>query len=70
VTVPLLVIGMVFASFAGVMAFLIAYEESGHHFRSKSDARRHALGSAVGAFLFFGVLAIAVAVAVPRAVQP
>jgi hypothetical protein len=67
-TLGLIAVGLVVTALAGVMAFLIAYHESLHHFSRKSEARRHALGTAFAAVAFFGVLAIVIAVVVPHAV--
>lgn len=66
----LLVIGALFAGLAGLLAFLIAYEESGHHFADKRAARRLAFGTAFGAMVFFAALAVVLAFVVPQVIHP
>ena len=66
----LFVVGLVLACLAGAMAFLIAYDENSRHFASRGEARRRALGTAVGAFVFFGVLAGVLVLVVPHVVHP
>jgi hypothetical protein len=65
-TTGLLALGLVFGCFAGALAFLIAYEESGRHFTNKRAARRHALGTALGALAFFGGLAVLLVLIIPH----
>lgn len=66
----LLVIGAMFAGLAGVMAFLIAYGESGHHFPDRRAARRQAFGTALGAMVSFAALAVLLALVVPHVAHP
>jgi hypothetical protein len=49
-------IGLFLVIFAGMTAFLIAYSENLHHFPSRGEARRRAIGSALGAVVFFAAL--------------
>ncbi len=51
-----LLIGLFFSPFAGIMAFLITYEEYKHHYTSKKEPLREALGAAVFAFIVFMIL--------------
>jgi hypothetical protein len=53
-------IGLFLDVVAGVMAFLITYEENLHHFPSRREARRRSRGSALGAFAFFALLELVV----------
>jgi hypothetical protein len=55
------VIGLLFGALAGVSAFLIVFEELRRH-KLGSRARREALGSAIFAFIFFAVAAMALGV--------
>jgi predicted DNA repair protein MutK len=66
VVAGLLGFGLVFSVVAGVMAFLIAYDETGRHFPSRARARRQALGTGFAAFAFFTVLSVLLAILVPR----
>ena len=66
----LFVVGLVLACLAGAMAFLIAYDENSRQFTNRGEARRRALGTAVGAFVFFGVLAGVLVLVVPHVVHP
>ena len=63
-------IGLSLAGIAGVMAFLIADDETSRHFPNRSQARRHALTTGLAAFAFFAALAALLAVLVPYATRP
>jgi hypothetical protein len=63
-------IGLFLAGIAGVMAFLIAYDETSRHFPSRSQARRHALTTAITAFVFFAALTAVLAILVPHVIKP
>lgn len=51
-----LAIGVFFGAFAGLMTFLISYNELVKHFATKNYPRKIALRTAIGSFLFFLVL--------------
>ncbi len=65
----LFVIGLVLAALAGLMAFLVAYDEMGRHFPNRAAARRHAMRSGLTAFAFFAVLVVVLAAILPRLVS-
>ena len=50
---------------AGIMAYLISYEEYLHHFPDKSGPRKMALEAALLAFAFFFGIGIILAVVLP-----
>ena len=55
-----LVVGLVFGVLAGMMAFLITYEEYSHHQFDRATLIRRSLETAVVAFVVILVLALAI----------
>ncbi len=53
---PLLILVLIFAPVAGLMAFLITYEEYSHHLPDKRAVLRVSLEAGVAAALFLGGL--------------
>ncbi|HKK20887.1 MAG TPA: hypothetical protein VJ983_05385 [candidate division Zixibacteria bacterium] len=64
----IIVISAAFAVIAGLMAYLIAYEEYAHHFPDPKQSRQMAFESAVFAFTFFFGLGLILALMLPRLV--
>jgi hypothetical protein len=57
---PVALGGLVFGVLAGLMAFLITYEEYSHHHLPRRQLWQHALGMAGATCLFFVALAVAI----------
>jgi len=53
-------LGILFATLAGVSAYLITYSELARHFSTKEYPRKNALQAALVAFFFFMMLSIIV----------
>ena len=53
-----LVIGGTFSLLAGLIAYLITYNEWVHHYPTKKEPRRMALEAAIFAFMFFFILSV------------
>lgn len=53
-----LLIGLFFAPLAGIIAFLITYEEYSHHFSDKKKPKKLAFEAGMTAFIFFLLLSI------------
>jgi hypothetical protein len=51
-------IGLIFGSLAGLMAYLITYNEYTRHYQTKKEPRKMALEAAVFTFFFFFILAL------------
>jgi hypothetical protein len=64
----IVVISAAFALIAGLMAYLIAYEEFAHHFPDTKQPRQMAFESAVFAFTFFFGLGLILALVLPHLV--
>jgi hypothetical protein len=62
-------IAALFSVLAGIMAFLITYEENQHHFLDKRQVRNTALRSAVVAFAVFLLLGFMLAALLPYVFQ-
>ncbi len=62
-----LLIGSVIGLFAGLMAFLITYEEYARHYPDRSKPLRLALEAAVFAFFVFLALSVAAGFVLTRA---
>jgi hypothetical protein len=58
-------IGLLFSPLAGLMAFLITYQEYSHHFPDRGAALRRALEAGIVAALFFGALSLGLALLLP-----
>ncbi|MBX6771360.1 MAG: hypothetical protein IRY83_06520 [Chloroflexi bacterium] len=59
-------IGLLFSPLAGLMAFLITYQEYSRHFPDRSVAIRRALEAGIVAAIFFGALSLGLALLLPR----
>ena len=57
---PFVLIGLVFAAFAALCAFLISYDEWTRHYASKREPFRYAIEAAIVAFVVFAILALLV----------
>ena len=53
-----LVIGGVFSFLAGLMAYLITYNEYMHHYQTKKEPRKIAFEAALVAFTFFFLISL------------
>jgi len=59
-------VGLLFSPLAGLIAFLITYQEYSHHFPDRGAAIRQALEVGIVAALFFGALSLGLALLLPR----
>jgi uncharacterized membrane protein len=65
-----LAVGLVLSPLAGVMVFLITYDEYVHHFSERGRAFQYALRAAVVALVFFLVIIAAAGLIFVRWVTP
>ena len=68
-TLAIFLISLPFALLAGIMAFIITYEEYSHHQLGARTVAKHALRTGVVALAFFVLLALGLSVILPRVVN-
>jgi hypothetical protein len=54
------IVGFACSMIAGMMAFVITFNEYSHHFAEKRDAVKQSLEAGVVTFLFFVILTVAI----------
>ena len=54
-------VGLACSIIAGLMAFVITYNEYSHHFAEKKDAVKESIEAGVVTFVFFNLLTAAIA---------